>query len=541
VLTFEQQRRWRQLAGETVLMAAVLVGGQLFENVVRGAAKVHGVTDRQQGLLTALTHPGDWRMVGAAFLGRVAYLGIASAGFILIGLVVGGVWIAPRVKRSSSELALLRRSVSVFAVLAVVVTLVANATAVAGLPSLARLDYLYYGRYAEAVAMPVLVIGVSWMLTTALSRRAADTRWAVIAAAAAGLSIAVMAFLVRVLATLRPPDSSVNPVAIVAMFPLRQWLKDLGIDSPTITKALLLGAIAITVTLVLVAWRVRWFAVLPILLLAVSSARVHDNFLRPGSRSRSSQGVIAAAIEELGAHGIPISCVDYAPPISSFWFFGNYQFLVPKTDFALPEGPPDPSCALVVTSDASRRATHPTDRLVAIENFAPMSLWLRTSLLTPAQRDRAERDGLFIPGDLCAPFPDDAYRAAIDPEVGGRLRASSDLRDIPVSVVVTHEGAGAPWPGSSAATGTNGCGLVEVALSVENEEGETVAQQVVHTPSALFPGQTWRLHGHLATGPKAVELPAGHRYRLRARLVQRGVRDFGGPDGHGVTVPLGST
>jgi hypothetical protein len=304
-----------------------------------------------------------------------------------------------------------------------------------------------------------------------------------------------------------------------------------------------LGAVAIAIVLALVAWRVRWFVVLPIIVLAVSSVRVHDDFLRPGSRFRGKQGVLAAAIEELGAHGIPIGCVDSALPITSFWYFGNYQFLVPRTDFVLPppEEAPDPSCPLVITSDASLMMSHPADRLVAMENYEQLGLWLRTSELTPAQRARAQRDGLYLPGGVCEPLPADAYRATIDAAADGRLGASADLRDIGLTLSVKHDGAGAPWPSTNAITDANGCGRVEVKLTVENERGETVVQQTVGTPSALFPGQTWHLHAQLGTGVAQPVLAGGHQYKLRVRLTQDGVRDFGGPGGQGVTVPLGST
>jgi hypothetical protein len=479
----------------------------------------------------------------ADVLGRFAYLGVATAGFLLVGLVVAGTWFAPRAGRSVSELARVRRSVSVFAVVAVLGTLVANATAIAGNPALARLDYVYYGRYTEAVAMPVIVIGVSWLLVTALSSRAADVRRALIASVAAGLSIAVLAVLTKAIATSRPPDSTLNPVSVIALFPLRRWITDFGLGSATVTKSLLVGSAAVIVTLVLVSWRARWFAVLPIIVLAVSSASIHTDFLRPGSQFRGSEGTVAAAIQELGAHGIPTACVDSAQPISSFWFFGNYQFLVPKTDFALPppEEPSNPSCPLVLTSDQFRDKSHPTDHLVASENYAQIDLWLRTSLLTDAQRARAERDGLYIPGAVCAPLPDDAYRSTIRAVPDGPLRASSDLRDLRVSLAITHDGAGAPWLDSHSLTDAVGCGRVEVLVSVENERGETVAQRTVRTPSVLFAGQTWHLDAALAGGPARTELPAGHQYRLKTSLVQQGVRNFGGPDGHGVTVPLGST
>jgi hypothetical protein len=477
---------------------------------------------------------------GAAF-GRFAYLGLASAGFVLIGIVVGAGWLKPRAGRARSELARVRRSVSVFALATVVVTAVANAGAVAGIPVLARLDYVYYGRYAEAVAMPTIAIGASWMFATARSRRAGNFRRTMVAAVAAGASIGVMTMLTRALATRRPPDTTLNPVTVLGMFPLHIALKDLGFDAPTVTLKLLAGAAVVTITLVLVAWRVRWFAVLPILLLAASSFVVHDSYLRPGSRFRASQDAIANAIKELGAHGVPTSCVDSAPPISSFWFFGSYQFRLPETNFTLPEDAPDPSCALVITSDANWAASHPTDRLVAMENHERLGLWLRTSVLDPELRDRTERDGLYIPGPVCAPLPDDAYRAAIEARPDDTLSPSSDLRDLRVALDIEHEGAGAPWLGSYALTDDTGCGRVEVRLSVESEHGDTVAERVVATPSVLFPGETWHLKPLVAGGATESDLAPGQRYQLRVRLVHRGIRDFGGRDGRGVTVPLGST
>jgi hypothetical protein len=541
VLTYEHRRRWTAYALEVGLMAVVLLGGQLFQNAVRGTARVTGVTQRRDGLFDAVFDPGQWRMWAGALFGHFAYLGLASVGFVLIGVVVGAVWLAPRGGRSLSELARVRRSVSVFAVAAVVVTAVADATAVAGHPSLARLDYVYYGRYAEAVAMPAVVIGTSWMFATALSRRAGSFRTAMVAAVTAGTTIGVMALLARTFARPVPPDSTVNPVTVLAVFPLRILLADLGIASATVTKALLAGSVVVTITLALISWRARWFAVLPILLLMMSSFVVHDRYLRPGSKSRASHNAIANAIKELGAHGVPISCVDSAPPISSFWFFGNYQFLLPETNFTLPGDPPNRSCALLITSDANWAAGHPMDRLVAMENHERLGLWLRTPVLAPELLDRTEREGLYIPGPVCASLPDDAYRAAIEARPDDTSSPSSDLRDLRVALDIEHQGAGAPWLGSYALTDDTGCGRVEVLLSVESEHGETVAERVVPTPSVLFPGETWHLNPLVVGGATKSDLAPGQRYQLRVRLVHRGVRDFGGRDGRGVTVPLGST
>src|SRR5204863_9781729 len=122
-------------------------------------------------------------------------------------------------------------------------------------------------------------------------------------------------------------------------------------DAPTLGKQWLIGAVIDTAVLLLVSFRVRVFALLPIVARTAGSIVVHDQYLRPGSQSRGTQGVIAHAVATLGAHGVPISCVDAQLPISSFWFLANYQFLQPKTKFELYPGSPKRSCPLVITSD----------------------------------------------------------------------------------------------------------------------------------------------------------------------------------------------
>jgi hypothetical protein len=148
---------------------------------------------------------------------------------------------------------------------------------------------------------------------------------------------------------------------------------------------------------------------------------------------------------------------------------------------------------------------------------------------------------LVVPRGACAQLPADAYRAAIAAKVGGTVHATSDLQHVRVALDVTHSGAGAPWLGSHAITNDAGCGRVEVQVSVEDDNGQVVTQRTVPTPAGLFPGQSWHLHPRIVDAKTTAVLAPGHHFRLRVQLVQDGVRKFGGPDGDGVTVPLGAT
>lgn len=539
LLTFEHRRSWRSFASESVAMALALGAGQLFENVVRSSGGVSGVSNRQHGLLTALVHPSDWRVWIAGVFGRFAYLGVASAGCILVGIAVAFVWVAAaRRGRSESELALVRRGVSAFALFAVVGTVIADAAAVAGVPMLPRLDYFYYGRYAEAVAMPGLVIGASWLLTTACSPRGILRRRALVAALLTGSAIAVMAVLAREIASYRPLDSTVNSVNLLGLFAIREQL-----NVATVTKQLFVGAGIVAIVLLLVSYRARVFALLPVIVLGGASLVVHDQYLRHDSRIRATQNVLAHAIETLGANGVPTSCVDMERPIGSFWHLGNDQFLLPKTSFLRLSKGATASCPLVISSQMGLEwgAAHPSARLVTMENDVAMSLWIDLDHVSPAVRDRLARAGLYFPGSPCAALPTDAYRASLAASAQQRGTRPVDLSALRLSVDVRHDGRGSPWLGSRAAASIGGCGRVEIEADVEDAAGAVVFKRTIQTPRSLLPGEAWHL-GSALGGPDLTPpvLSPGHTYRLVVRLVQQGVRYFGGADGAGVTIPLRS-
>jgi hypothetical protein len=327
----------------------------------------------------------------------------------------------------------------------------------------------------------------------------------------------------------------VNVLALVAIHA--------QLHAATVTKQLLVGALIVTIVLLLVSYRVRVFALVPVLLLGGASLVAHDRYLRPGSRVRATQGVLAHAIETLGANGVPTACVgiDTRAPNLSFWHLGNYEFLLPKTRFVdLRTGSAADCHTLVLSTQLGWGEAHRSARLVSIENDAPMSLWVDLDKVSPVVRNRLTGAGLYFPGSPCAELPIDAYHAALDVSVerGGN---GVDLSAVRLSVEVIREGRGSPWLGMHALARADGCGRVAVEATVVDETGAVVYERALDTPRSLLPGEAWHLHSALVDRAVAAPvLASGHTYRLVVRLVQLSVRFFGGADGKGVTIPLRS-
>jgi hypothetical protein len=146
---------------------------------------------------------------------------------------------------------------------------------------------------------------------------------------------------------------------------------------------------------------------------------------------------------------------------------------------------------------------------------------------------------LYFPGSPCVALPTDAYRASLKASV--QRGGSIDLSALNLSVDVRHDGRGSPWLGSHAVASVGGCGRVEIEADVEDATGAVVFKRTIQTPRSLLPGQAWHVDSALgAPDLTPPVLAPGHTYRLVVRLVHQGVQYFGGADGTGVTIPLGS-
>ena len=529
VIAFDHHLPWHRLAPELVLGAGGLLLGTAFERAVNGTSEVAGIAERQHGPLWALTHFSAWRLWLGAGLGHLAYLGAASAGLTIIGLVVCAKWFGGFARAPVDPLTQSRRAVAVFASLALVVTFLADSLSVAS-SRFNRLDLLYYGRYTEAVCMPVLVVGAGWALSIRTPRRVA------LAGALAGLGVVVAAIAAPVLVPTRPANSTLEGINVIGVYAIR-----VALDVKSMTRTLLIAA-ALGTACVLVAslWNRVAGSMLLVVLLGAGSIAIHRQFERD-ARVRATEGVLGHVVSRLGHYGVPTGCIGFDRAATGFvvWNSYNYRFLLPSTRFQdVDDRPQQPCGPLTISSGLEFGAKHPSVRLVAIENDAPMSLWLDLSALPAALRAHVTKSGLYFPGSTCRALPADAYRAGLRVEVQQPEDVLEHLDAVQLTIDVEHQGAGAPWLGTRAIGDVSGCGRVEIAASIIGSHGQVVYKRTIPTPRSLMPGE----HEHVVAGVVAPGAQAptlgGGPFTLKVILVQEGVRFFGGVDQQGVSVPL---
>jgi hypothetical protein len=292
-------RRYLTVLGTGAAVIAVGLGlGQLFETAVKGTGTVAGVSNRRVGLQT-LFDPSIWHRWLAATLGGFSYIGAASAGITVIGLAVAVGWSFSRRPVAGDPARRVHRCVGAFAFAAPVVTLVASAGGFASHGVVKSLDFWYYGRYTEAVAMPALAIGAAWLLSATPRIRVA--RGVVIA----GAAIALVAIAVPVLDNQRSGESSINRLNVLGLLTIHSVFR-----APTITYQLLLGA-AFAVSLgLLMAWRAWIFGLFTVALLAASALHIQASYLAPASAARKRQTALADAVRVLEDNGVSADCIE---------------------------------------------------------------------------------------------------------------------------------------------------------------------------------------------------------------------------------------
>ncbi|MDQ1449745.1 MAG: hypothetical protein QOC79_2716 [Actinomycetota bacterium] len=519
MLARELQRYLAVLGTGTIVIVVGLVLGQLFENAVKGNGRIAGVTQRKSDLLPSLFDPSIGHRWLAGALGRFAYIGATSAGVTLIGLAIALRWFLGRDDAIDDAARRVRRCVGAFAFAAPVVTLVASAGSLATNPHSSRIDYWYYGRYTEAVAMPALAIGAAWLLSASPRFRVAR------AALLAGAAIAVAAIAVPVLDAGIPDESHLNRVNIVGLLPIQYVF-----HHRSLTFQLLLGA-AIAVALgTLISVRAWIFGLVTVVLLASSALLIHARYLEPGSVARARQNALADAVRVLKEYGVSAACIelDRHGTDYSTWNEFNYRFLLPSSRFEMSDGDTAVNCGpLVITADPGYRAAHTDARLVSVENDAPMSLWIDLAALPDSTLAAVTKAGLYFPASPCAPLPGIAYKAGVRVSVSYSGVAHS-LSSVNLAIDLSNRVGGAPWLASSTGARSKACGRVSLAATVTDARGKAVYRRRIMLPKTVMPGETVHLKTALVASPRVdPRLDEPRTRALRLELVQEGVRFFG--------------
>jgi hypothetical protein len=386
LLAFDERRAWRTVVPEAALVVLVAIAGRDFARVVSGTSRTKGYNGLTEGLTRVLRHPGLWPSWLGALLGRFAYLGVASAGLTIVGVIVAVRWLAAGRPRLDDRDLVARRSVALFAVSSLVVTAIADAARVTGIAAFDRTDQLYFGRYNEVVALPALVIGASWLL----SRPRARARSAL--ALAAGVGGGLFGALLAVPLLARRPRHGVVAAGVPAWVPIHRLL---GIDA--LRTALLVGAGIAFVALLLLAWQPRRSAPAVVIVVAVAVALGSFRDLEASSTASFHREKIVHAIPALARLGVPTRCIelDRETVPSSENFEYNDRFLLPRTRFLGTYGDARAGCGpLVLGAGTAYGSRHPPARVVAVETDSNWTLWLDESRLPARTRELVERAGL---------------------------------------------------------------------------------------------------------------------------------------------------
>lgn len=371
------RRDGRTLAVVSAATCACTAAGFAFNYLLRDGTKTPGADDPSRW--PPIGHLSTWRDVAAATAGRIAYIGVATFGLALVGALVAGAWAVrrARVVPGSSERA--QVVVGSYALSSVVMTLLLSSITM----RVERIDILYYGRYVEGVAMPLVVIGAGWLL-------ARPQRWSAASATRLALTVAgviVACGLVAELYADKPPGFTETSINILAFFAIRQVTHLAGY-----LPIIVVGAAVTAGALALCAARARVAIVAVVALSVVTSWVVYDQFQVPFTKLRAPNTNVAPVLEALGRADPALRCVVYDPVIAQDWPVANDAYLLPRWKFRQGTADAAPAgCRALVL--APQRPTTPGDwQLAASDTFFELTsgLWVDIDSLSPAARAELE-------------------------------------------------------------------------------------------------------------------------------------------------------
>jgi hypothetical protein len=308
---------------------------------------------------------------GLNLAGQLFYLGVASAGLLLVGAgMLWASWFQRRAPPQAAETRVVEigyRAYALFALLSLAFTLLMTAFFMQHGP---RVDHLFYGRYDEGVAMLLLL--------PALMRPSSRYLWTAAAAAVAALGLLLVFVRGAVI------HGEVVQLSIIGM---QLWNAmdpgAVGLDRIDLAFIAVAGTLS---TLCLGAFARRpvlpWLAAALFLAGAVAASR---SYLRPESDTNARKVQI---VDYIHRHFPDLRCVDYDIRRGDYWSRFNYQVtLLPIRQHESAVGPLWPGvpedgrsharCSdLVISTYAGMDRRYREARLLVQEAGSEERLWL---------------------------------------------------------------------------------------------------------------------------------------------------------------------
>jgi len=519
-------RAWAGLAvglGASLALTRVLVGatrGPLANGFP--AYSPNGILHKSLSLHGAASLV--WELGGQFF-----YLSVATVGLLPLGLYLAGRDTARVVRGERSVAVIVRSFLGVsFVGVWVLSSLFMNLGE--------RVDKLVYGRYNDAIALPLVALAVAEVLDPERSRRfarrsAAARRWLACGIGGTAASGSLLA-LGHHSGELR---GDLNPVNVLGIYPLVRHLGR-GIDVGALTAFV----VAAVVVLALASWRSAAItALLTVSLFVVSAADAQAGYLVPGSRDRSTQDVMAQAIIAIHRQlGVRTPCIAYDQSAAVPYNYFATRFLVPGQRFqwfdaSTAQTPCDAQLVVSGRTDLDSIPGYERARRITMENGIPQSLWVLPGPLATL----LEAGGWLLPAKTPGPLPVTAMHALI--RISPNRITENRRHPLRITVQALHDQGGAPWPGlAGLGTGSDAVRLAVrwypadeagALLAAGAQGGDApvpVSSSNIELPRTTLPGQTATFRVKMSPGSNGTPQLLPGRYVVHFGLYQELVGSF---------------
>jgi hypothetical protein len=406
--------------------------------------------------------------------GTLWYLGIASVGISIIGAgVLGG-------KLWGGDASAAVKWTAAFALLSLGGGILISAISLAGAGD--RIDYRFYGRYAEAHIYLILVAGLVALFGQGVSR-IQRTQWL----ARAGVVICVLAVVTYFgHGPERFADHGTAGVTILGALGPSFYTTDGGGFPFWTATFVVLAAIVLIAATVLLAERALPLALCGLFLL--SAAVAQSNFVNPLSSAIQSQAVLhhSSALQEEEAISYDVSKVStFTLPLNQYYLRDTQFSFFDSTKGELPQH--DVVIAGADWVDAKRLNA----RVIAHETHGDRMAWV----LPGARADTLSALGRLFQDPINSPLPADALGFSLEPiwaprALGGQILACSGGL-LHLGTTVRHSGDGSPWRQATFGGAGPGGGHVYFVASWVTEDGRVAAGESFAglLPHGLAPGE----------------------------------------------------
>jgi len=401
----------------------------------------------------------------------------STFGIILFGIYFGIKEVWSFVKKNQRKTS---QYFALFALLLYFLTLITNGV-MQGKAALVRGDYLIYGRYIEAVSIPLLILGISNFVKNKIDRKK------VISFLVIGLIPVLITYIWRKEALELLDYNGMNVFGLYWMRILRlDWRFNL--DSATIIAI----AGSLLIYLVGIKQKQKTLIILTVVFSLLSSLIWFDYFYR-GVTWRSKQLMLVTPLREYVKESNSDNLlVNYSPNSLSLWHKSAYETYLPKINFSPSEDDLSKAPFLITHNLYVNRKIEGA-RLIGLENHANQHLWLLPN--NPELLSLYQKIGYILPEDFPSRLDPRALSSTIEFAKERFIRFKLiNPGELEIPIVLTHAGEGSFWPNKAGGGKAKDRATVQLKINVSDLISDNyISDYVVNLPSSVYPKQSLKM------------------------------------------------